>query len=346
MSVTWGIHKVDPEVDFIEDGVIAIGWHSDGDIRKLGARREDIRDALAHNHPDDNPNAIPIWAGMLFRFAYEMQVGDTVVYPDKSDRTVNIGRIVGDYEWHDNAVELPSRRKVEWLRTAVPRTEISRPARNEIGSALTLFRVRRHEAEFLDLIGAGGPREVPANVDASADVESAVTGAEEVVTPSRVEEDTRDFIIDTLMRRLDGIAFEGFVADVLGAMGYRTRLTEITGDGGVDIVAHRDALAIEPPIIKVQCKRTTSTISNSTVNQLLGAIAPGSSELALFVTLGSYSRDALALARTRPELRLISGNDLADLVLEHYDRLPPSRQRLLPLRRLWVVDDPGVSSVS
>lgn len=209
MPVTWGIHKVDPEVDFVADGVIAIGWKSDGDIRALGRRRDDIRARLLQNHPDDNPNAIPIWAGMLYRFAYEIEIGDFVVHPDKSDRTVNIGRVVGDYEWHPDALALPSRRRVEWLKVGVPRTDISRAARNEIGSALTLFRVRRHEAEFLDLIGS----------------------------------------------------------------------------------------------------------------------------------FGGYARDAMALARTRPELRLVSGTDLADLVLDNYDRLPPNRQRLLPLKRLWVVDD-------
>lgn len=40
---------------------------------------------------------------------------------------------------------------------------------------------------------------------------------------------------------------------LLRAMGYRTTVTQKSGDGGVDVIASRDPLGIEPPIIKVQC---------------------------------------------------------------------------------------------
>ncbi len=67
-------------------------------------------------------------------------------------------------------------------------------------------------------------------------------------------------------------------------------------------------------------------------------------ELGLFVTLGSYSNDALHLERTRQDLRLLNGTQLVDLVLEHYDGLATEWKRVLPLRRVYAVDRGAVSS--
>ena len=56
------------------------------------------------------------------------------------------------------------------------------------------------------------------------------------------------------------------------------------------------------------------------------------------MTLGAFSKEALNLGRNRQDLRLIGGNDLVDLVLEHYEQLGPEWKRLLPLRKVYVID--------
>ena len=100
---------------------------------------------------------------------------------------------------------------------------------------------------------------------------------------------------------------------------------------------------MEPPIIKVQCKRTLITIGAPDVQKLTATLAPGGSELGLFVTLGSYSKDAIGLGRTRQDLRLVSGKELVEMIFENYEKLPAERKRLLPMRSVWVIDkDPGV----
>lgn len=78
--------------------------------------------------------------------------------------------------------------------------------------------------------------------------------------------------------------------------------------------------------------------SPADVQKLPGTLAPGGSELGLFVTLGAYSKDAQNLGRTRQDMRLVSGNALADLLFEHYESFSPEWKRLLPLRRVYVVD--------
>ena len=148
---------------------------------------------------------------------------------------------------------------------------------------------------------------------------------------------TRDFVASVL-QKMDAYRFEHFVAALLVALGYRADVTRQSGDGGVDVVASRDPLRLTPPIIKVQCKRTVSQIGAPAVQGLLGTLAQGGNELALFVTLGGYTTEALHIGRTRHDLRLLTGTELIDLALEHYDDLAPEWRRQIPLRSVYAVD--------
>lgn len=55
-------------------------------------------------------------------------------------------------------------------------------------------------------------------------------------------------------------------------------------------------------------------------------------------SLGGYSSDAVRIARTRHDLRLVSGTQLVEMVLEHYEQLDEEWRRDIPLRRVYVVD--------
>lgn len=97
-----------------------------------------------------------------------------------------------------------------------------------------------------------------------------------------------------------------------------------------------DPLGLEPPIIKVQCKSTEGQVGSPDVSGLLGTL--GSTELGLVVTLGRFSADAKNLGRDRTNLRLIDGDELVDLILEHYESFSPEYKRKLPMRRVFVPD--------
>lgn len=300
---------------------------------------------MAQAYPDAKPGAIPIWAGVLLRFAFEMEPGDLVIYPYKPDSTLNFGRVEGAYYHESSATLHRNRRKVDWLKTGIPRAEFSKSARYEIGSAVTLFRVKNHDQEFIDFIeGIAAPALTSGGAPSVVSADEATAQAEDEPNAERIEDYTRDFIIETMLKELDGPRFEYFVAHLMEAMGYRTQVTQAVGDGGFDVIAHRDPLGLEPPIIKVQCKRVVGSIGAPEVQKLTGTLAPGGSELGLFVTLGAYSKDAVHLGRTRQDLRLVNGNELVDLIFEHYEKLGSEWKRLLPLRRLYVVDrDPEAS---
>jgi restriction system protein len=117
-------------------------------------------------------------------------------------------------------------------------------------------------------------------------------------------------------------------------MGYHTRVTAKSSDGGVGVIAHRDEQGFEPPIIKVPCKQVTDPIGRPAVTQLLGNIE--AREHGLFVTLGSYSKVARELDRSKPNLRLIDGEQLVELVVRHHESFEPRYQALLPLKRIYV----------
>ncbi len=335
MGTMWGVHSDQPQLDLVSNGFTAIGWVEMGDLSAIGDDRDAMKAKVAATYPNLKPGAIPGLAGTLLSFAYRMEVGDLIVYPYRPDSTLNLGRIESDYYFDYAAALHPNRRRVTWLKTGVPRTNFSQSARYEVGSAITVFRVKNNDAEFRQYIeGAPSPGAMAPLEQAP---EQAAEAAAEEPTADRIETDTRDFIIKTLLDELEGAAFEHFVAHLLEAMGYRTQVTQASGDGGIDIIAHRDPFGLEPPIIKVQCKRITTNTGGPDVQKLMGALSANGNEYGLFVTLGSFSPDARHISRNRQDLRLINGTELVDLIFEHYEKFSPEYKRLLPMRSVYVV---------
>lgn len=334
-SITcWGIHMGEHVGSRpIENGYVAIGWQAVGDLRQY-PDRESFKLALTQQYPDRKTGSRPVEAGILYRFTYEIKQGDIVIYPSKHDRMINIGRFKGEYEHlPDNLDEYPNRRPVEWLGH-FPRNEFSQSALGEIGAYITLFLVRGFADEFLTKIGliehAGNPQVSDSAEDAPDD--DTIT----VAVSKQAEITTSDFVIRQIMAKLSGYEFEEFVAHLLECMGYTSRVTQRSGDGGVDVIAHRDKLGFEPPILKVQCKRKTDQVPRPEVDQLLGTLGEG--EYGLFISLGSYSRQSIDLERNRPKLRLIDGEQFVDLVLENYSRLAPRYRTMIPLKQIYVPD--------
>jgi restriction system protein len=326
---TWGIHggrTGDANTLFLQEGCIALGWHKIGDLSKLAASREAYKAAVASKFPEKKTGAIPVVAGQLYRFVCDAKIGDLVIYPSKADRNIHIGRISGNYQY-DNKGEItyPHRRQVEWLKK-LSRTRLSQGALYEVGSSMSFFAVKTYADEFSSVIdGQAQPTPV-------AEDETVAVVAEET------EEQTRDYVLKKLAQELKGGFFEDFVAHLLEVMGYRTRQPRRGrgADGGIDIIAHRDELGFEPPIIKVQVKSKEGSSGDPEVSALYGKC--DKNEHALFVTLGDFSSQAENFARNKPNLRLIAGDELVDLILQHYEKFDSRYKGVLPLKRIYVPD--------
>jgi len=328
----WGIHMGEHVGSApIENNFVGIGWGEMGDLRLLDKDRECFKSKLSETSPNAKPGAIPVQAGVLYRFIHEIKEDDIIIYPSKIDRMVNIGRCKSEYIYiEDDEYMYPNHRLVDWL-LHIPRDELPQAALNEIGSALTLFLVKSHADVFLSKIGiaTNGIEKL-----LTSETEDDDTATDEVAR--KASETAQDFIIRIIKNQLNPFQFESFVAHVLECMGYSARVTEKSGDGGVDVIAHRDELGFEPPIIKVQCKQITSQSSEPDVSRLLGTLGDG--EFALFVNLGSYSKPARILERNKSKLRLIDGEQLVELILEHYENLSPRYRTLIPMKQIYVPD--------
>lgn len=334
----WGVHMPDHIGGrAIERGYVAIGWPELGDPR-LYPDRDALKKVLATKYADEKAGSWPVSAGILFRFANQMKRGDIVVFPSKHDRIVNVGRFVGEFDHAaDDPTDYPNRRRVQWLGH-FSRSDFSQSALNEIGAFITVFLIKRHAPEFLAKAGIAATDALVAP-DAAVTDEAADDETATVEVSKQAELTAGDFVIRQIMTKMSGYEFEHLVAHLLECMGYTARVTQRSGDGGVDVIAHRDKLGFEPPILKVQCKRKTDQIPRSEVDQLLGTLGDG--EYGLFVSLGSFSRQSVELERNRPKLRLIDGEKFVELLMEHYGRLSPRYRSLIPLKQIYVPDLQG-----
>lgn len=315
----WGIHTQDDNL-FLKHGTIAIGWREMGDLNDIENNREAFKAKYQLVYPDAKKGSIPTGSGMLYRFCHEVQIGDYIVFPSKSDRMVNIGEVTGDYRYDASQPEYVQTRTVKWLKN-VPRTAFTQGALYEIGSAMSFFAVKNYADEFLAALEKGFKH------TASSAGEDPTVGA----TAEDIIESTKDFVLKELSRNLKGYALEEFVANLLQAMGYRTTVSPQGGDSGIDITAYKDEL---PPRILVQVKSQDSDIKETTIQSLKGAMREG--DYGLFVTLSNYTKNAQKYLDSTPIIRGINGTELVDLILKYYEDLDEKYQKMIPLKMVYI----------
>ncbi len=315
---------------------MAIGWVQSGDLTTLPDDRGGFKDRLRESYPDKSESWVANAAGQLLRFRHGMQPGDLIVYPQKSDRTVNVGQIGGDYAYEPDAwPDYPHRRVVEWIKVGLKRDSFSQGCLYELGAA-SVFTVNTHRDEVVAAVAGIAPHHAvisPPNRD-----KNPISSAEPDV--ERVTELTRDFILKTFQTSLKGHPFAEFCGSLLEGLGYRARVSPPGADQGVDIMATEDPLGVRRPVIKVQCKSGSGQVGSSDVQALNGTLAQD--ELGLFISVGGFSLPARQVATGMPRMRLLGPDDLVELLLDHYTQLPDEAKKQLPLRRVWMPNEQTV----
>jgi len=316
---TWGIHTLDDTL-FLDKKVIAIGWKEMGNLSHIESNREAYKNKYAEIYPDKSKQHIANCAGLLYRFVYEAQVGDYVIYPSKRNREINIGLIDSDYFYDENEADYVHKRNVKWLKH-LSRTSFTQGALYEVGSAITFFSIRNYTDEFLSAL----EKEFIPKISEEDDDETVAKTAEEII------ESTKDFVLKELERHYKGYGMEEFIADLLRAMGYRTEVSPKGGDRGIDIKAYKDEL---PPRIIVQVKSQNSDINESMIQSLKGTMREG--DYGLFITLTNYTKNAKSYLEQTPIIRGINGAELAELILKNYDKLGDKYKKMIPLKMVYI----------
>ena len=92
--------------------------------------------------------------------------------------------------------------------------------------------------------------------------------------------------------RMPGVDFENYVAAKLRAAGYRVRLTEVTGDFGVDLIASKGRERIA-----IQCKRHGRNIGTAAVQQVVAGALLHRCTSTMVVSNQEFTPAAIQLAR-------------------------------------------------
>lgn len=315
----WGFHNpIEHEEKLINSGTMSMSWKELKNLEKIVPKtREGFNKFYDEIYPSSSKQSRAQSVGQLYRFVYEVKIGDYIIFPTKYNRMVNIGQVTGEYFYDEKEEHFVNKRNVKWIKI-LPRTAFSQGALYEIGSFLTLFKIKNYTSEFLDIL------ENKKNNIVEEDDSIAITS-------EAIVENTKDYILKNLSKKCKGYDLEDVVADLLNAMGYKTKVSQRGGDRGKDIIAYKDEL---PPRIIVQVKSQDSDIAESTVQSLKGAMREG--DYGLFVTLSDYTKNAKKYLESMPIIKSINGSELADLILKYYDYMSDDFKDIIKLKKVFI----------
>tara|TARA_R110002167_G_scaffold67690_1_gene191199 strand:+ start:4147 stop:5148 length:1002 start_codon:yes stop_codon:yes gene_type:complete len=308
--------------DFSGGDYVAIGWDELGDLTQYQTA-EDLRSVYVaiYGNSGKTGNAL----AMLRKFRDEIQAGDLVISYGPETREYLIGQDKGEYYYaaDDEEHDYGSRRKIEWLGK-VRRDDLSAAVRNTLGSTLTLFALNNDCQTELKNALEGNPAKTSDGLTEEVQLEQV---KEEVISRSHE-------LIKDLLQALDADEMEQMMAAVLRAMGFKTKVSPKGPDRGVDIIASPDGLGLTSPRIKVEVKHRKGQIESPTVRSFIGALREGDN--GLYLSTGGFSKEARYEAeRSTMQLTLVDMDDLADLIVTHYESFDVEGRTLMPLVRVY-----------
>lgn len=338
----WVVRCEDFDADYVEKkGIVFIGWQKVGDLRNYKGKDEDqtrerIKTALSESYRDDEDLTkgwINLSAGQLYRFAFGIEKGDTVLTPIKGTDTILIGEVSGGYEYVPHT-DWPHIREVKWKKH-ISRADLSVPARNSIGAISTVFSMDEHLGEITNLV-EGKKVQPGAIVLTREDIERGEIPPLELeredieLFSDETEQKARGLIIDRL-NKIDGYNFQKLVAAVFRARGYRTKEYTKGKDEGVDITIYSDDLGLSP--VNVQVKHRKGSMGAPDVREFLGTLR--NTKGGLYISTGSFTTDARKIEHGNP-VRLLDVDDFVDLLIESYEKLEPEFKAMIPLKKIYM----------
>lgn len=119
------------------------------------------------------------------------------------------------------------------------------------------------------------------------------------------------------MAEMSGQDFERLICRLLDAMEFRTELTKVSGDGGIDIIAVLDKLIIGGKYL-FQCKRYApdNLVGASAVRDFYGAVTADRAVKGVFVTTSDFTPQAREFA-DKTGIELIDAAKLKTLLHDH-----------------------------
>ncbi len=330
------------ELKFLQDKRLYVTWDGlDVDLKAL-QQQADLRAAMAARYPNAKPKTIMNWASQVWPFAHEMAKGDLVVVPLKTQRTVQIGEIVGDYTFEASGPDpFYHSRSVNWIGESIPRAHFGQDLLHTFGAFMTICRVQRNNAEARLAAMRANSWRAETLAAVTSPVAAPPSGdevASEFDEDTDLEEAARDQIARVISARFKGHNLTRLVEGILRAQGYTTYRSPDGADGGADILAGAGPLGFSQPRLCVEVKSESTPIGRPAVDKLLGAVAKFGASEGLFVSWSGFKNNVQKeLAASFFRVRLWTQKDLLEALFVHYAQLDEDLRAELPLKRIWTV---------
>ncbi|MFC0297476.1 restriction endonuclease [Geobacillus jurassicus] len=307
---------------WLEKGIASIGWAQLGNPRHFSSKQQ-LQQKADEVFNEAKPKSRESWVNQVWRFSHDIKKGDRVITYSKEKREYIVGTVTEEHRY-DPALGhpyYPNIIRVSWENARISRDSLPQAAKNSLGSTLTVFRIDEWGDEFERQLGKPSSTSV-----------DETSGSEE-------DEIVEDLVGKALMMiqdkvdQLDPWQMQDLVAGLLRAMGYNVQVSPKGPDGGVDVLAYKDAFGFEKPIIKVQVKHRKSAASAPEIQQLLGANPIDAN--CLFVSTGGFTSQAEAVAKHN-SVKLIDLEELVNLIVHWYEEMPNDARALLPLQKIYI----------
>lgn len=324
------------EQKFLQEKKVYVTWDKlDVNLAKLPDRAA-LFSAMAERYPNAKPKTLHNWVSQVWPFAHDIQKGDLVFLPLKSQRAINVGEVTGEYNF-ETAGPSPFYhwKSIKWIAEAIPRVHFGKDLLNSLGAFMTICRIRRNNAEErIASMRANGWK--PETIAAA--IRESLPASDESAEDTDLEELGRDQIARLIDARFKGHGLTRLVEAILKAQGYTTYRSPEGADGGVDILAGAGPLGFSAPRLCVEVKSEDSPIDRPTVDKLLGAMTKFGAQEGLFVSWGGFKSNVQKeLAGSFFRMRLWSQKELLEQLFAHYDELDEDLKAELPLKRIWTV---------
>lgn len=309
----------------LEHSVVTIGWNEFSDLSNIKTRDElfELYGKVYLDRAVKKMRAINE-VGQVWRFIREIQKGDLVALPLKTQSAIAIGKVEGDYEYRELTNIIKHFRRVKWLKT-IPRSAFDQNILYSLGAFMTVCKIERNDAEnrVKSLLQKREFDEEGAKIEI----------AEEVID---IEEYAEDQIVKHIGAKFKGHNLARLVNAILKAQGYVTKQSPPGPDGGVDILAAAGPLGFDKPRVCVQVKSSSSPVDVKVLRELQGVMSKLRAEQGLLVAWGGFTDSTIKEARDAFfSIRLWDQGVLLNEIFKYYGRFEDELKAKLPLKRIW-----------
>jgi len=123
--------------------------------------KDKYRPIFLKNRPDKSKVAAGLACGAIWTVCHSMKQGDIVLCPDGSGE-YSVGEIESNYYYVQDEI-LQHRRKVNWKRNTIRRSDMSEALQNSSGSVLTTCDLTKYKEELDGLINGNNSSPIVSN---------------------------------------------------------------------------------------------------------------------------------------------------------------------------------------